>query len=42
MSVRRITAKYLADLSGLNPDLVGRYAKQLREMLADEERVSAP
>ena len=32
---RRITAKYLADLAELNPELVRRYARQLREMLAN-------
>ncbi len=35
MSQRLISVKYLADLAGLNPGLVRRYAKQLREMLAE-------
>jgi len=30
---RTITAKYLADLAGSNPELVRRYVKQLRMMI---------
>ncbi|MDG6971015.1 MAG: hypothetical protein JRN54_07925 [Nitrososphaerota archaeon] len=29
---RPITAKYLADVAGLNPEMVRKYARQLREM----------
>ena len=29
---RQITAKYLADIAGLNPEMVRKYARQLREM----------
>ncbi|HEV2120621.1 MAG TPA: hypothetical protein VGS11_11045 [Candidatus Bathyarchaeia archaeon] len=39
MSQRQVTAKYLADLMGLNPELVRKYARQLREMLACETTV---
>lgn len=38
MSQRRVTKKFLADLAGLNPGLVRKYARQLEEMLASEGR----
>ena len=37
---RAVTAAYLAELVGLNPELVRRYARQLREMLSGEETAS--
>jgi len=37
---RKVTATYLAELVGLNPELVRRYARQLREMLSSEENAS--
>ena len=31
---RQVTAKYLAEMAGLNPELVRKYARDLRKMLA--------
>jgi hypothetical protein len=36
MSQQNVTAKYLADLMGLNPEMVRSYARQLKKMLASE------
>ena len=38
---RLVTMKYLADLAGVSPGLVGRYAKVLRSMIGDTDLFSA-
>ena len=30
-----VTVKYLADIAGVSPELVGRYAAMLRDLVAD-------
>jgi hypothetical protein len=39
--MNRITMKQLADLAGSNPELVRRYARELRKMLGKDGEANA-